>query len=64
MKSKEAKCAGMREDRDLLSLVFAKYVPELGSAASKKVAIAFAVRDHMMDATIDERVVITRMMFS
>ena len=63
MERQKANCPGVREDRYFFSLVISQDVPELARASAKKVAVAFAFGDDMMDVSIDERVIIFRKRF-
>jgi hypothetical protein len=56
--------ARMRKDRDALAFVNPEDLAQLARCAAKEVAIAFALRDDVVNIAVDERVIILRERFS
>ena len=58
MEGHKAYGAGVREYRDSLALVIAKYLPKFPCRAAEQVAVALAIGYHVVNAAVHEGVVI------
>lgn len=53
--------AGVRKNHDLFALVRPQYISEFAGDAAKKMSIAFAFCDDVLDVAVDEGVIVLRM---